>query len=69
MIIGLKLIFFIKLIFNGDVIRIIVRRIYIIFDKMKLNKIKLKLVRRFYMIINIIVYNVFSVAEFFLYKL
>lgn len=58
MIIGLKLIFFIKLIFNGDVIRIIVRRIYIIFDKMKLNKIKLKLVRRFYMVINIIMFLV-----------
>lgn len=56
--IGLKLIFFIKLIFNGDVIRIIVRRIYIIFDKMKLNKIKLKLVRRFYMVINIIMFLV-----------
>lgn len=58
MIIGLKLIFFIKLIFNGDVIKIIVRRIYIIFDKMKLNKIKLKLVRRFYMVINIIMFLV-----------
>lgn len=58
MIIGLKLIFFIKLINNGDVIRIIVRRIYIIFDKMKLNKIKLKLVRRFYMVINIIMFLV-----------
>lgn len=56
--IGLKLIFFIKLIFNGDVIKIIVRRIYIIFDKMKLNKIKLKLVRRFYMVINIIMFLV-----------
>lgn len=58
MIIGLKLIFFIKLILNGYVIRIIVRRIYIIFDKMKLNKIKLKLVRRFYMVINIIMFLV-----------
>lgn len=38
---------------NGDATRIIVRRTYIISDKMKSNKTKLKPVRRFHMAINI----------------